>query len=58
MFFGIGIIGVLSSYLPTTFISLEQRPSMSRVKNRKGRSKVSVGEAASRVGVPVYHYSE
>src|SRR5260370_3301965 len=28
---------------------------MSRVKNRKGRSKVSVGEAASRVGEPVYH---
>jgi len=25
MFFGIGIIGVLSSYLSTTFISLEQR---------------------------------
>jgi len=28
---------------------------MSRVTNRKGRSKVSVGEAASRVGEPVYH---
>ena len=28
---------------------------MSRVKNGKGRSKVSVGEAASRVGVTVYH---
>jgi hypothetical protein len=28
---------------------------MSRVKNRKGRSKVRVGEAASRVGEQVYH---
>src|SRR5260370_9392888 len=28
---------------------------MSRVKSRKGRSKVSGGEAASRVGEPVYH---
>src|SRR6266516_2145105 len=28
---------------------------MSRGTNRKGKSKVSVSEAASRVGVPVYH---
>src|SRR5258708_21129503 len=28
---------------------------MSRGTNGKGRSKMSVGEAASRVGVPVYH---
>src|SRR5260221_13872774 len=28
---------------------------MSRVKNGKGRKPVSVGEAASRVGVQVYH---
>src|SRR5436309_3339265 len=32
-----------------------ERPSMSRVKTRKGRSKMKVGEAASRVVVPVYH---
>src|SRR6266849_570716 len=28
---------------------------MSRAKNGKGKSKVSVGEAASRVGMQVYH---
>src|SRR6266849_8199255 len=28
---------------------------MSRAKNEKGKSKVSVGEAASRVGIQVYH---
>src|SRR5260221_14135871 len=28
---------------------------MSRGTNRKGRSKMNVGEAASRVGEPVYH---
>src|SRR5258708_20712948 len=33
----------------------KERPSMSRVTNGKGRSKVSVGEAASRVVVQVYH---
>ena len=32
-----------------------ERPSMSRGKTRKGGSKVKVGEAASRVEVPVYH---
>jgi hypothetical protein len=36
----------------------QKRPSMSRAKTGKGRKKVSVGEAASRVVVPVYHYSE
>src|SRR5260221_10608764 len=33
----------------------KERPSMSRVTNGKGRSKVSVDEAASRVVVQVYH---
>src|SRR5712692_3010136 len=33
----------------------EGRPSMSRVTKGKGRSKMSVGEAASRVGEPVHH---
>src|SRR5260370_40688917 len=33
----------------------EERPSMSRGTNGKGRSKMSVGEAASRVGKQVYH---
>jgi hypothetical protein len=28
---------------------------MSRAKNEKGKSKVSIGEAASRVGMQVYH---
>jgi Integrase core domain len=32
-----------------------ERPSMSRAKNGKGKSKVSVSEAASRVGKQVYH---
>src|SRR6266700_5326448 len=33
----------------------EKRPSMSRVKTGKGKRKVSVGEAASRVVMQVYH---
>src|SRR5713101_8711270 len=33
----------------------KQRPSMSRGTNGKGRSKLNVGEAASHVGVQVYH---
>ena len=37
------------------FLIAGRRPSMSRAKNEKGKSKVSVGEAASRVGMQVYH---
>src|SRR5258708_28839486 len=34
---------------------IPERPSMSRGTNGKGRSKMSVDEAASREGVAVYH---
>ncbi len=34
---------------------MKQRPSMSRVKTGKGKRKVRVGEAASRVVVPATH---
>ena len=35
-----------------------QRSSMSRAKNGKEKSKMSVSEAASRVGKQVYHTSQ
>src|SRR6266851_745000 len=41
--------------MPSIICASVERPSMSRVKTRKGGSKVKVGEAASRVEVPVYH---
>src|SRR6266536_3456833 len=46
--------GPLAAFLVESW----ERPSMSRGKSRKGRSKVRVGEAASRVVVQVYHTAQ
>src|SRR3954467_1004362 len=52
----VGVFCCCASYHTTKEQSmLQERPSMSRAKNGKGKSKVSRDEAASRVGWQVYH---